>query len=199
MGFIKDLGEIAGSIAGAVIGGPVYLAGTIFDSELLKDIGDGAYHVTARTGRLLGNATEGVVEVVEGTVNDNKEQQKQGINKVIDSDATYAKGMIRGVGKLAETGIETTKAICDGDTDKLIKCGKEIIKVAAVGTLAIGVMDVVDGIVDMDIDGGHDTHADFSYGENAPQYWVEAPHTAAGGYFRTMPDNDITNNISYKG
>lgn len=197
MGLIKDLGKLTGSIAGMVVGAPVYLAGTIVDSDFLKDIGNGALNVTQRTGELLGNTAEGVVEAVTGTINNDKQKQKQGIDKVVETGATYAKGMVNGIGKIAETGIETTKAICNGDTDKMIKCGKEIVKTVAVSTLAIGVMDVIDGVVD--IDGIDDNDTDFSYGDNPPQYWVDAPHTEAGGYFRTMPDDDIFNNLTYKG
>jgi hypothetical protein len=144
-GLIKDIIKLTGCVAGAVIGVPIYVAGDIVESEFLQEIGEGVYKATERTGELLGNITEGAIEMVYGTMTSNKQIQSSGFDKVIDSGVTYAEGITKGVTKMATNGIETVGAILDGDTNKAIKVGKEILKTVAVGALAISVADVLDG------------------------------------------------------
>lgn len=146
MGFIKDLGKIAGSVAGMAIGAPISLAGELVNSDMLKEIGDGVYRVSGRTGELLGNVTEGAAETVYGTLTSDRAMQSQGLNKVVDSGTTYAKGIVKGTVKMAGNAVETVDAIASGDTDRAIRVGKELVKTAAVATLAVGVADVLDGL-----------------------------------------------------
>lgn len=175
MGFIKDLGKLAGTVAGVAIGAPISLVGEIVKSDFIQDIGEGVYKVTEHTGELLGNVTEGVAETVYGTVKSDSVMQSQGLEKVVDGGTTYVKGMAKGMVKMASNGLETVGAIIDGDTDKAIRIGKDIAKTVAVGTLAIGVADVLDGldIVDDDFDG--------ALVENPNEHHV-TPH------WRTLPD-----------
>jgi len=146
MGFIKDIGKLAGGMLGATLGLPVYLAGEIVNSDFLREIGDGVFKVTEHTGELLGNVTEGVTETVYGIATSDSTMQSNGVSKVVDSGVSYVKGVANGVIKTAENGIYTTLAILDGDTDKAIKVGKELIKTAAVASIAIGINDVLDGL-----------------------------------------------------
>lgn len=147
MGFLKEIGKIAGSIAGVVVSAPVYLAGEVVNSDALREIANGAYKVTERTGELLGSATEGVAEAIYGTVTSDGDMYSDGINKVFDSGGAYIEGVGKGIAKMATNGLETVEAILDGDTDTAIKAGKEIVKTVAVCTLAIGVADVLDGVI----------------------------------------------------
>lgn len=43
-------------------------------------------------------------------------------------------------------------AIANGDSEKAIKVGKELAKTACVGVFAIGLCDLVDGVIDIDVD-----------------------------------------------
>ena len=146
MGFLKDIGKIAGSVAGAMIAAPVYIAGEIVNSDTLREVATGAYKVSGRTGELLGSVTEGVAEAVYGTVTSDGAMYSNGIDKVFDSGGTYIEGVGKGIAKMATNGLETVGAILDGDTDTAIKVGKEMAKTVAVGVLAVGVLDVIDGI-----------------------------------------------------
>ena len=174
MGFIKDLGKMAGSVAGIAIGAPISLVGEVIKSDFIQEIGEGVYKVSGRTCELLGNATEGVAETVYGTLTSDKAMQSNGIDKVIDSGVTYAKGIAKGTAKMAENVIETGCAIMDGDTDKAIKVGKEIVKTAAVASFAITVTDVLDdiGVFD-DVD---DTLADNDEFIENPNVHHVTPH-----------------------
>ena len=146
MGFIKDLGKFAGSVAGIAIGAPICLVGEVVKSDFIQEIGEGVYRVSGRTGELLGNVTEGAVETVYGTVTSDKAIQSDGINKVVDSGATYVKGFVKGTVRTVENAAKTVDAILDGDTDKAIKVGKELVKTAAIATFAVTVADVIDGL-----------------------------------------------------
>lgn len=148
MGFIKDVGLIAGKVAGFVVGAPIAIVGEAVDSSFLKEVGDGVFKVSGHTGELLGNAVEGAAETIYGTVTEDKTMQSNGINKVVDSGVTYAKGVVNGTVKMVGNGIETACAIMDGDTDKAIKVGKEIAKTALVATFALTVSDAIDGLDD---------------------------------------------------
>lgn len=146
MGFIKDLGKIAGSVAGMAIGAPISLVGEVVKSDFIQEIGEGVYRVSGRTGELLGNVTEGAVETVYGTLTSDKTMQSGGIDKVVDSGVTYAKGIVNGTVRTVGNVLETADAILDGDTDKAIKVGKELVKTAAIATFAVTVTDVIDGL-----------------------------------------------------
>jgi len=151
MGFIKDFGKIAGAVAGIVVGGPIYIAGEVTNSDLLRDIGEGAYNATERTGELLGSVTEGVAETVYGTVKKDSDIQSKGFEKVVESGGSYIKGVGKGMAKMVEDGLGTAGAIINGDTDKAVKTAKEIVKTVAVGVIAVGVIDFADGMDAFDL------------------------------------------------
>ena len=146
MGLLKDLGKIAGSVAGIAVGVPVCLVGGIIKSDLIQQIGEDACNVTAHTGELLGTLAEGTTETIYGAVTSNKSMQTTGKEKLIQGSTSYAKGLAKGVTNMAIKGGQTIDAIANGDTEKAIKTGKEIVKTVAVGALSIGILDVIDGL-----------------------------------------------------
>lgn len=101
---------------------------------------------------MLGDVTEGVVDVVSGTVNSDKSKQTAGIEKIVDTGVTYGKGVVKGTGNMIKNSAETIGAILDGDTDKAIKIGKEVAKTVAIGMAGIGVADIIGGIDIDDMD-----------------------------------------------
>lgn len=152
MSWIKDLTGDLGDLAGSVIKAPLQAVGEVFDSEFLKDVGEGAYRVTKRTGEMVGDVTEGVVDVVSGTINSDKEKQSAGVERLVDTGVTYAKGLAKGTASMFKNSVETVGAIINGDTEKVKKFGKETAKAAAIGALGIGALDLFGGIFDGDFD-----------------------------------------------
>jgi len=188
MGILKSFGKIAGSVAGAVIGAPISVVGEIVKSDFLQEVGEGVYRVSGRTGELLGNVADGAVETVVGTVKSDRQMQSKGVEKMCDSGKTYAGNLFKGVTNMAENGIDAIDGAIKGDKDKVFRAGKSIVKAAAVGALAVGVIDVVDGLDGLDsFDGvgGADVYADVpvdvDYIENPNEHYV-TPHE------RTLPD-----------
>lgn len=162
MGKGKKFGAIVGGIAGNIVSLPVLLAASATESDFLHEMYEGIVKVSMNTGALLGDVTEGTVETVKGVINEDKQLQTQGINRVLDSGATYVEGIGKGIVKIAKDGIDAVEAIVEGDSDKAMKVGKEIVKTVAVGAMAIGVADVIDGIGDFDADLDFDADDDWS-------------------------------------
>ena len=218
MGFFKDLGSVVGGLAGMVLALPVELVGEVTDSKFIKDVADGVFQATANTGEILGTIAEGTVKCASGIIQQDSKQAEEGLGEVVETTAKTAVGIGFGVAKTISNGVETVVAISEGDTDKAINTGKEILKVVAVGALGVGICDIVGGL-DADNDGIPDflerdnvsdvhiarggnpnggTGPGFVYENEPPVYWVDAPHTQNGGYYRTMPDASISNNLSSK-
>lgn len=150
MAWIKDLTGSLGELAGTIINVPIQIAGELLDSDFIKEVGDGACKVTKRTGELLGDVTEGVVDVVSGTMNSDKKRQTAGVEKIAETGLAYGKGMLNGTSHMIKNGINTIDAILDGDIDKAKKVGKEMAKATLIGITSIGILDIIDGIGDID-------------------------------------------------
>lgn len=179
MGLIKSLGKVAGCVAGVVVGGTVELVGEVVKSDFLKEVGDGVYKASERTGEMLGGIAEGGAEALYGAINSDKNMQAQGIDKIIEMGGAYVSSAAKGIANVANKGVETVGAILDGDTDTAKRTGKEVAKVALVSTLTVGVLDVIDGLDGLDPDVGMLDTAEAI--ENPNMHHV-SPH------FRTLPD-----------
>ena len=199
MGFLKDLGEVVGTVAALAIATPIEVVGEITDSKFIKEVANGTFHATAHTGKLVGEIAEGTAKCASGIIQQDSKKAGEGLGEVIETSAKTAVGIGMGVAKTIDNGIDTISAIAAGDTDRAINTGKEMLKVAAVGMLAISVCDIIGGI-DADNDGIPDflEHNDandiyiskggnpnggagpsFVYEDEPPTYWVNAPHTMA--------------------
>ena len=180
MGFLKDLGKGIGSVAGVVVGAPVAAVGELVDSDFLKDIGKGAYNATKRTGEVLGSIVEGTADVVSGAVNSDSCKRSEGYDKIFTTTGEYIESIGRGICSLAGAGVDTVGAIVDGDTDRALKTGKELAKVAAVSVLSIGVVDAVDAVDGLDVI----TDDEYDLVENPETHHVDP-------YYRTLPDGRV--------
>lgn len=189
MGFLKDLGQVAGQIAGVAIAAPVILVGEVVKSDYIKEIGEAAGNVTAHTGEILGSVAESTVKCASGIINNDSKKVNEGFSEVVETSAKTVVGMGKGLVKTAEKGIDTVAAIADGDTDKAIRTGKELVKIAAVSTLAVGICDVIGGL-DLDHDGIPDILEDHGlFGDKDNVQLVENPNMHyVSPHNRTLPD-----------
>jgi len=146
MGFLNELGSFAGKVTGKVIGGSVRVVGELTNSQTIKEIGDGAERATARTGELLGKVASGTVDVGVGLFQKDDYKVKQGFNELGDAVVTTAKGVGQGIGYVYENGKNVVVGIKEGDMDQVKHGAKKIGMVAAVSVLAVGIIEVVDGV-----------------------------------------------------
>ena len=176
MGFFRDLGHTLGQVAGAVVAGPVYLAGELVDSDFIKEVANTACNATIHTGDLLGIFAEGTGKCVSGIYHQNGKEVGEGLGQILDNSINTVVGLGKGIVHIADQGLTTAGAIVNGDTETAIKAGKELAKVALVSTLAIGIGDVIGNIIDTDADAD-----DYELVENEGTHYV-SPH------WRTLPD-----------
>lgn len=167
MGLLKELGHTLGTVAGLVVATPVYLVGELVDSEFIKDVADTACKATIGTGDLLGEVAEGTGKCVTGIVHQNGREVGEGFGQVVNAGVNTAIGVGSGIVHIANQGIETAVAIGKGDTQRAIKAGKELAKVALVSTVAISASEVFGSGLDYD--------DDYALVENEGEHYVQ-PH-----------------------
>lgn len=175
MGILKDLGSAFGDLAGKCIATPTRFVGDFIDSDFIRDVADATYKVTAHTGELIGNVAEGTGKCVLGLAEKDGKTMEEGLGQVVNAGVDTLVGMGMGTMKVVGHGYRTVSSIAKGDTETAIKAGKELAKVALVSTLAIGIADVVDSVMDLN-DG-----EDYIVVENENTHYV-SPH------IRTLSD-----------
>lgn len=151
MRFFKDLGGMAGTVFGAVTGGATYLVGDIIGSDFIKEIGEDVYKASSNAGKMIGQAADGVVEVAGGIISANEHSVNKGFQELGDAVSTTAQGLCNGVANIASNGANVVQGVLDGNQDQILQGAKNLIKTAAVTTLAVGVADYV-GIIGDDLD-----------------------------------------------
>ena len=117
----------------------------------IKDVGKGVNQVSSRSGELLGSLAEGTFYTVTGIISDDDSLKDKGKSQFIDATVDTITGVANGVVTVGKKGIDTAGAILSGDTEKAIECGKDLVKIAAVSALSIGVVDIMDGLDVVDI------------------------------------------------
>jgi len=176
MGFFKELGEVVGTVAGAIVSAPIYVVGEVVDSDFIKDVAEATYKVTAHTGSLAGDIAEGTGKCVGGIIRQDGSAVGEGLGQVLEAGVNTVVGMGKGVAHVASQGIDTACAIANGDVETAIKTGKEVAKVALVGTFAVGVGDLIEGVTDLE-------DQDYVLMENEDTHYV-SPH------WRTLPSGE---------
>ncbi|MGB3259855.1 hypothetical protein [Paenisporosarcina sp.] len=203
MGFLRGVGKYSGKAAGFVIGGAVNVVGDVTGIKFLNEVGDGVKSASEFAGDTLGQAADGVWNTASGFIQNDENKKEQGLSDMGDSVSRTAKGVYQtakhtyGNGKDVYTGFKT-------DDDTLIKSGLSgIVKTVAIGALAVGAIDMVDGVDIGDpteknqlTDGGSDSNpanqpaqpevAASTTGEpgthSVEAHWVDGYHRADGTY-----------------
>lgn len=145
MSFLKGLGQVAGEVTGKVIGGSVRVVGEITRSPFVKEIGDSVEKASIMAGTTAGNLASGVYDTTAGLITSNEEQSHNGMKDIGGALSTTAKGMVGAVKYTYANGKEVVQGLSEEDYEKVKEGAKGLIKVAAVTTLAVGVLDIVDG------------------------------------------------------
>ena len=207
MGFFTELGSVVGTIAGGVVGGTVSLVGDIVDSNTIREIGEGAYKVTANTGKQLGRFADGAAKCVGGVISDDGNKVSDGAKEMFDTATETVTSVGKGIASTVIMGLEGVDALLDGDEKRAVEVGKKFVKGAAIGVLSFGILDAIDGVMDGSVlDSDHDGVPDFLDNDTTPQL-VENPnmhhvephwrHYADGS--RTWVDGDGDSTVNTDG
>ncbi|WP_068695397.1 hypothetical protein [Paenibacillus yonginensis] len=145
MRWLKKAGQTAGEFTGLMLGGSLRVVGELTGAKLVKEIGDGVEAATAKTGLVLGHAASGVWEVGAGIATRNEDKVENGMQDMGAAVGTTLRGVTEGVGYLYDNGKAVVQGIREQDTDRLKQGARNLTKAAAIGALAIGVLDLVGG------------------------------------------------------
>ncbi|MEH7886382.1 HNH endonuclease [Bacillus sp. JJ1609] len=146
MSFLKTFGKYAGKTAGIVVGGPIQVIGELTGSDVIEDIGKGVRKASEFAGTTVGQAADGAVGTVAGIINDNPAQRDQGLNEIGSAVGRTAKGVYQTAKHTVHNGGEVIGGFIDGDHARVKKGAISIAKTVAIGALAVGVVDIVDGV-----------------------------------------------------
>lgn len=142
MKFAKNAGLLAGKISGKVLGGVTRAVGELAGSAYLKEIGDSVEKVTENTGRIVGEAVSGVLDVGAGILMQDPVRRNAGFQDIGSAIFSTARGVWDGVGFVFENGKRVAQGLYYGDTGRLKEGLKHLGKAAVVGTIAVGVIDL---------------------------------------------------------
>lgn len=145
MGFFRDVGKGLGGLAGSVIGGPVKFVGEMTGVKTLEDIGDGVKKASTFAGDTLGQVADGTVNTVSGIWHDDERQRDSGLNDIGDAVLRTGKGVYHTGKGIVHNGGHMIGGAIDGDMDAVKKGASGLATTAAVGSLAVGIVDVIDG------------------------------------------------------
>jgi len=217
VGLFKDIGRFAGKAAGIVIGGPIQVVGELTGLDLVEGIGRGVQKASTFAGETVGTFTDGAVGTVSGIIKDDPSKRDEGLSNMGNAIGTTAKGVYATAKNTLKNGADVIGGAMDGDMDTVKKGAAGIVTTVAVGALAIGVVDFIDGADGIELDsdiaeadpGVHHVGPNYvngyvrSDGTEVSGYWRDgdgnsSTHLTAdqgGGYLRTNPDGIESNNL----
>lgn len=175
MGFLRDLGKFTGKAAGFVVGGAVNVVGEVTGSKLIKEVGDGVKKASEFAGDTLGQVADGAWNTAAGMVQDDEKRIDRGLGDIGSSVSRTAKGVVETAKGTYYNGKDVYEGFKYNDDEKIKGGVRNIVKTVAVGALAVGVVDMVDG-VDVGDPTGNQNLADS--GDTPNQVHQVQPHMA---------------------
>jgi hypothetical protein len=146
MAFLRDLGQFAGKAAGFVVGGAVNLVGEATGSQFIKEVGDGVKKASEFAGDTLGQAADGAWNTASGMITKDDSKIEKGMNDIGSSVSRTAKGVYTTAKSTYHNGKDVYEGFKYNDDAKIKSGISNIAKTVAVGVLAVGVVDLVDGV-----------------------------------------------------
>ncbi|MHC0037592.1 HNH endonuclease [Pseudoneobacillus sp. C159] len=113
--------------------------------EYLDDVGTTVVEASKATLDTVGQFTDGAVRGGIGLIKKDHYHLQRGWHDMKDSTGRTVKGMGSGILYTAKSAGITVRALRDNDREQLIHGLKNLGKVAAVTTFAIGIVDIIDG------------------------------------------------------
>ncbi|WP_052728240.1 HNH endonuclease [Domibacillus tundrae] len=146
MGIGRIAGKGAGWAAGSVLGGAVKLAGKATKQDWLEEAGTSVKNASTSALETAGQLIDGGVGLTAGAIRKDEEQKKRAMNDVKESAGRTVKGVAGTVKYSAVNAAEVVKGAASGDRDQAISGLKNLGKVVVTATVAVGVIDLMDGM-----------------------------------------------------
>ncbi|MBM7703558.1 HNH endonuclease [Metabacillus iocasae] len=145
MGLFRSIGKGVGTVTGTVIGEGVKLVGKGVSSPWVEEVGDGIKQASKIALDNAGQFVDGAVKGTYGAIKKDDTIMNEGLSDLKDSTGRTLKGLGQTVTYTVKSAGTTYEGLKTGDKERTLQGMKNIGKVAAVSTLAVGVVDFVDG------------------------------------------------------
>jgi hypothetical protein len=216
MGILRGIGKFAGTVAGFVVGGPIQIVGELTGIQLVEEIGIGVRKASSTAGDTLGQVADGAYNTVSGMVQADEEKRNVGLKDMGNAVEKTAKGVYYTAKNTIHSGTDVVAGLIDGDHDRAKSGASSIVKTVAVGALAIGVIDFIDGAdgieadadgieadadgIEADADVATDTHpGDHYVNPNHVDSYVRSDGTVVDGYWRDGDGDTSVDKTSAEG
>lgn len=146
MSFLKNLGKGLGEGAGFVLGGSVKAAGKFINNDFIQEIGEAVDGSMKNTGNILGNVADGIAEVGIGAFDSDSARCDKGFSELGKTTKAVGNQLLMAAGQIVGDTIDTADGLLERDWDKVKTSGRSLAKVVAVSTIAIGIVEAVDGV-----------------------------------------------------
>lgn len=145
MSFLKNVGKGFGEGAGFLLGGSVKAAGKFINNDFIQEVGEAVDESMKNTGNIIGNVADGIAEVGIGTFDNDNSRRDKGFSDLGRTTKAVGSQIATAAGQIIEDAINTADGVIEGDLEKVKTSGRSLLKVALVSTVAIGIVDAVDG------------------------------------------------------
>ena len=145
MSFLKNVGKGFGEGAGFLLGGSVKAAGKFINNDFIQEVGEAVDESMKNTGNIIGNVADGIAEVGIGTFDNDNSRRDKGFSDLGRTTKAVGSQIATAAGQIIEDAINTADGVIEGELEKVKTSGRSLLKVALVSTVAIGIVDAVDG------------------------------------------------------
>ena len=145
MSFLKNVGKGCGEGAGFLLGGSVKAAGKFINNDFIQEVGEAVDESMKNTGNIIGNVADGIAEVGIGSFDNDNSRRDKGFSDLGRTTKAVGSQIATAAGQIIEDAINTADGVIEGDLEKVKTSGRSLLKVALVSTVAIGIVDAVDG------------------------------------------------------
>lgn len=146
MGFLRELGKFTGKATGFVVGGAVNVVGEVTGSKFIKEVGDGVKQASEFAGDTLGQVADGAWNTATGIIQKDDDKIENGLGDIGNSVSRTAKGVYYTAKNTYDNGKDVYVGFKYNNDEKIKSGVANIAKTVAVGALAVGVVDMVDGV-----------------------------------------------------
>lgn len=156
MNLFRTIGKSVGSVGGGLIGGTVKVAGKAVGTKLkgpgewMEEVGGNVQSASKSALENAGQFVDGTMQGVFGVIKKDEVYKQKGLDDLKDSTDKTIQGISSTIKYSVINASITYKGLKSGDKEKALVGLKNLGKVVAVSGLAIGIMDIVDGVENID-------------------------------------------------
>lgn len=139
---IKKISIIAGGTVGGIIGGTLSLVGKLSKSKLLDSLGENIIDSALYTGEIAGNFISGTADVAVGSVKKDEKKLESGRQDLKLGSKKIIDNYIESFKLIGGSGAEIANGVLRRDKVRIIKGGKRLFKILAIGALTVGAIKI---------------------------------------------------------